>query len=401
MESMINRYILRPVLLIMVYILGGTLAGQTIELQTVELLKKEPWFKQVSSGTDSVFIQTANIEGIEARIVCRRANNRLQNAGLLFSEGFYLAIPDTILSGYISMQMLYLLLADDNDIRKYSEENKFTLQLNGEDLYAFPILNRKKVVELLLARTSRVKYTLAATPDKPGKNYFAIEWEDSTDRVVYTFAADFSALTGMDKVELERRFYDSITRLVHASGFQPVKLKNVPLSELTFASGTDHYIYTGKSMHGYSESAYFVKTDTQYVPVNSLNEYSKTIANYLQGFLPFDEKITVNLEFRLYEGIKRKEGLRFSLLLQMLSKDHYLLSAQDAGRDSMLTTILFYRPEYNYLHLMYFYFPLKEVLSNTPISIEAKIYAYIRMDNVQNFFKEYDEKSKKFKIEIK
>lgn len=307
-------------------------------------------------------------------------------------------VTDTTLQKFLAKQ-LHIILTPHPDLETYLSRQGIILLFNNNQFGSPDFFRVSDILPIISSSKAITSFAFNYNKENPILSHYRLDWKKDSSVVSLLFPADIQLITGLDKVGLDSLFFSQMSSVRQLSS---VYKKDIPsdVEQNLEKSDYNFFMLSDTEFFGYSNSAWFTKSDKAISPVRSTQFSSQTIANFLQGFLPISSGIRLDLEHRQYSGPKTLSGISLNSLLLVLSADHAILTAQDEGPDSLVSTILFYNPRYNYIHLCYFTFPLEEALKNIPVTVSAKIYSYIRIDNVRDFFKQYEEKDPLFKFKL-
>lgn len=315
---------------------------------------------------------------------------------------FYCSVKDTSVQNYIFSQINYIIADDESKLNEYLETNRFILSLNNS-LYGTPgFFSIADIVPIITDTSAAVEMKFNYQDNAPSNNGYMVKWTSSRGTFVFAFPARPQILYDKDKTFFDSLFLAQLKNIAATPGTHKVKTGGENYDGLTPDTLTGFYYENGTNLLGFTDNRYFQKEEGRTAPVRSLANYRETIMNYIQQKNDLPANFLLDIEHRQYSGSVGVNGMPLADLINaMTEEEHKVLAGIDEGKDSMLTTVIFYNPYYGYIHMLYFTFPLESVINSRPITADAIIYAYIRLDNVKSYFEEYREKEKRFKVKTK
>ena len=352
----------------------------------------------VGNGRDKLLLEL-NVGGSKYTAEITKSGNRISYAGIKLTDNYYKSVTDKYLADYAAKELFYLLAADETKLTDYFAANKIYITLN-KSAYGSPgFFEISSILPVITDTSAKTDYLFNYSDDEPVKTRHLITWTSPKGSFSISFPARADLILDMDKTEMDSVLYNRLQNIKQTNG-APAKDTADMLSTnvLIRDKETGLYIKQRDNLWGYSNDIILEREGDKLVPVNSGKYYQETILNCIQGANDLAGGLALNIEHKQYSGNKTVNGVPLDQLIASLNEDHLVLTALDDGKDSLLTTIIFYNRSLGYIHLIYFPFPFDKIMNNLPATAAAKMYSYIRLDNVKNYFDEYKEKERRFKV---
>lgn len=214
---------------------------------------------------------------------------------------------------------------------------------------------------------------------------------DMTNRTIYatlngvnlSFPNDWQLLTGMNKIECEQYFYNSLMAFAHKGSSTANDVTQVEPTSPSSYYKQEGECYLIKEIN---QDKYYVKLANDSIrPIYSSNYPSETLSNLMQNLVTSNFNLCV--EQQLYGFKSRTFTVPLSVFMEYCSQQHCKAYVGiESETMTNLTAIVVYRnPVLMYNHLLCIDMD-KDVLNKQDGVINAYLYCYIPTHNLKNLF---------------
>lgn len=194
--------------------------------------------------------------------------------------------------------------------------------------------------------------------------------------VIIRFAPDLCLIRGMDKVEMEREFMQSLIEFKETPYLRLVD--TVKIQEVKKGL----YIFTGSAFetNDFRSDIYFVKTKDSDKHSFSLVFSPEFPAESFNNLFIYNHSNGLSIEttFMLYKNKKTVKTLNLNLLNTFLSYQcNTYFGLSDDTSDELRATVIYHNPLYNYVHMLVVQTNKKTLFSKADDLLKASLYLYI------------------------
>jgi hypothetical protein len=296
-------------------------------------------------------------------------------------------IPDVIKKEYNKLYFdfaerywLELLLFCDNnaDVSKKLKEDNVDIQVDG-NLYdlSFPTIG--KIINSLEANQVSISET---------DSLCRVSWKDHNGKtIVLQFRKRIEQVLGMNKRELEYHFYANLNAYPQPDTTQP---DTTNFSSLLFDSESGIFVKKGETyqIREMISDQYWQKTnDGRFQLLFDRSYIPETISNLFTNGQYIENEIILNLEQRYYTSKTMHYECRINKLASFMKNENnnIYVGIDKVESDKITGVVIYENRDYKYNHALYFSAPYS-IFEHRTGYIDATIYTYIPMHNVQNLF---------------
>lgn len=207
--------------------------------------------------------------------------------------------------------------------------------------------------------------------------------------------ARFDLIRGMDKKELDEQLNTAIRELVPgvSQPSRPAPHEVSPYrNNVVQTQQTELY-------PGISSQRFFLPTNQIYIPVNDPDYPLESLKNILLA-PPNELRKTLILDHQMYDREETVSQTDLGALVQFLSENHDIyVGFELLENNTIQSTQIFKNRTYATLHMLTINWPKNLHWSDTN-TLNARLFTYIRHDNVKNLFGEYIEKLNRAPVRI-
>jgi len=280
---------------------------------------------------------------------------------------------------FIERYFLSLLLKKNQTEQLYLlREDMVKLLVNGKDFTA----SRRPVS--LIVQSINLESSFSLSSDDSG---FTAKWlvDNGNTNVELVFPKQYDLILGKDKKELSHSFRSALVSFPYkerqkAANINPVYFRHIPEKKI-YEEITDTYIIA-QVRHG----KYVQQKGNGYEYVFNERTGEESLLNL---FIHADEMANrnpVELTIRGYQ-LSDKFTLPLAKLCAYMKAERSLgyMGLEEETKDTYTGTVFYVNRDLMYKHLVYFTFP-KEAFKNNNAVIEATVYPYIPINNIQDLY---------------
>lgn len=277
--------------------------------------------------------------------------------------------PDAPLCAFAERYLHELSNSRPEEARKKMDADKFAIEYGNPAI--IPFLDASKDVRIAIRNDKRC---------------FITWWDKEDELLSISFPIQYELILGLNKIEIENRLKDKLLHFSTTFIPEPVKEEDlIPAGPSNFFIATPGF-YQVENMRS---DQYYIKEENRVRLLDDTGYPLETLSNLMTSGL-MDYNIKVNITQKKYNNKQEHILIPLNQWTSACLSEGCIpyFGIEYYDEHIVRATVIMENRRLGYIHIFFFTFPL-QLLQKKSGRIDATLYAYIPVHNLNNLFDDY------------
>lgn len=277
---------------------------------------------------------------------------------------------DAPLCSFVERYLYKLSNSKPEEAREQMKTDKFIIEYGNPAI--IPFLDASKDVRIAI---------------RDEKRCFMTWWDKEDELLSISFPIQYELILGLNKIEIENLLKDNL--LQHPTEYMPEPAKEeelVPAGPKNFFIATPGF-YQVENMRS---DQYYVKKGNSFCLLDDTGYPLETLSNLMTSGL-IENNIQANITQNKYNNKQEHIQVPLNRWISVCRSEGCIpyFGTEYYDKDIVRATVIMVNRRLGYIHIFFFNFPL-QLLHDKKGEIDATLYAYVSVHNLENLFDDYN-----------